>query len=82
MGITPSQAARFDPRKISVRRRVSSAARKLRPTVCGNSRLSSYHGHWFDNYRFIVHEFLLYFVAILIKHKLFDQVETFLGGGF
>jgi hypothetical protein len=55
---------------------------QLIPYMFRPEDLTEYHEFWFDNYRFIVHEFLLYFVAILIKQELFSKLDDFLTGGF
>jgi hypothetical protein len=55
---------------------------QLVPYMFRPDSMSHYFPFWFDNYRFIVHEFLLYFIAILIKQELFSSVDDFLAGGF
>jgi hypothetical protein len=42
----------------------------------------SWSDHWFDNYRFIIHELFLYTIAVLIKHEKFTDADAFLSGGF
>ncbi|QHO76285.1 hypothetical protein ACH79_30460 [Bradyrhizobium sp. CCBAU 051011] len=44
--------------------------------------MHSYHEHWFDNYRFIVHELFLYTVALFIKHQCYSSVDEVVRGGF
>jgi SEFIR domain len=44
--------------------------------------MNSYHEQWFDNYRFIVHELLLYTVALFIKHQCYSSVDELVRGGF
>jgi hypothetical protein len=55
---------------------------QLIPYMFRSEGMTQYHESWFDNYRFIAHEFLLYFIAILIKQELFSKVDDFLTGGF
>jgi hypothetical protein len=55
---------------------------RLIPFMYRPPDLMSYSDHWFDNYRFIIHELFLYGVAILIKNEKFSEVDDFLSGGF
>jgi hypothetical protein len=46
------------------------------------SIMTSYQSHWFDNYKFIIHELFLYTVAILVKNQKFSCVDELVRGGF
>jgi TIR domain len=55
---------------------------RLIPFLSRPQDMMNWSEHWFDNYRFIIHELFLYTVAILIKHEKFQVVAEFLGDGF
>jgi hypothetical protein len=54
----------------------------LIPYMFRPSTMNQWSEHWFDNYKFIVHEMFLYVVAIMIRHERFDVVDEFLAGDF
>jgi hypothetical protein len=54
---------------------------QLVPFLFRPEHVDQYFENWFDNYRFIVHEFLLYMIAILIKQERFSSVDEFVTGG-
>ena len=55
---------------------------RLIPFMNRPTNLTSWSEHWFDNYRFIVHELFLYTIAVFIKHEKFQVAADFLGDGF
>jgi hypothetical protein len=44
--------------------------------------ISSYMPHWFDNYKFIVHELFLYAAAVYLKYERFSAFDQLVSGGF
>ena len=54
----------------------------LIPFMYKPPKLMSYSDHWFDNYKFIIHELFLYAIATLVKQERFSEVDQFLSGGF
>lgn len=55
---------------------------RLIPFLTRPEPMMSWSEHWFDNFRFIIHELFLYTVATLLKHERFDDLHSFLDGGF
>ena len=55
---------------------------KLIPYMYRNRDIRQWSEHWFDNFRFIIHEMFLYTVANMIRHEWFTGVDEFLTGGF
>jgi TIR domain len=46
------------------------------------SNMGSYSVHWFDNYKFIIHELFLYTVAVLLRYERYDAIDQLVTGGF